>query len=147
MTERAASARQEEAPDEDSLGKTEEDALSHLRVLELADAQGWYCGKLLADLGADVVRIDETDPRALPTLDYLYMNTNKRSVALDLESAEDQPRLQQLIERSDLLIETLYPAVIDRLGLDFESLHARHPQLVVTSISGFGRRRTACQLP
>ncbi len=139
MTERTASARQEEAPDEDSLGKTEEDALSHLRVLELADAQGWYCGKLLADLGADVVRIDETDPRALPTLDYLYMNTNKRSVALDLESAEDQPRLQQLIERSDLLIETLDPAVIDRLGLDFESLHARHPQLVVTSISGFGR--------
>lgn len=125
-------------------------ALTGLRVLELADESGMYCGKLLADLGADVLRVERPGGDAVraipplwhgdaPGLRFRYLNTGKRAVALDLQSAAGRERLQALAHESDLFIETLAPGGLGALDLDFERLHAANPGLVLTSITGFGQ--------
>jgi len=128
-------------------------ALAGLRVLELADDKGVYCGKLLADMGADVVKVeppggdatrliapfwgDRPDPDR--GLFFLYMNTGKRGVALDLAVPADRARLRTLAARADLVIETLAPGALAGLGLGWEALHTANPRLVLTSITGFGQ--------
>lgn len=128
-------------------------ALAGRRVLELADATGAYCGKLLADLGAEVIRIEPPggDPtRRLPPLRaggaadlaswfFVAMNGNKRSVVLDLTHAGDCARFAALAADADAIIETRRPGALEALGLGFEALRARHPRLVMTSITPFGR--------
>jgi crotonobetainyl-CoA:carnitine CoA-transferase CaiB-like acyl-CoA transferase len=128
-------------------------ALKGLRVVELADDRGAYCGKLLADMGADVVKVErpggdptrmfapfwgeKPDPgRSLP---FLYQNTSKRSIELDLEREEGRALFSDLCARSDLLIETLPPGALDDLGVGYRALSERNPALVVTSITGFGQ--------
>lgn len=127
-------------------------ALGGRRVLELA-GDGAYCGKLFADLGADVLRIEPPggDPmRWLPplvpvaagrsqSLPFLYLNTNKRSVTLDLRRPEAQPIFLALASRADLIVETTDPGTLEGLGLGFERLRTANPRLVLTSISGFGQ--------
>jgi len=113
-------------------------ALNGLRVLELADEAGMYCGKLLGDLGAEVIRVaPPADPA--PALHHAYLNTSKRCVALDLERAADRARFEALADRADLLVETLAPGGLEALGLGFDALRARNPGLVMTSITGFGQ--------
>jgi benzylsuccinate CoA-transferase BbsE subunit len=128
-------------------------ALAGRRVLELADATGVYCGKLLADMGADVVKVER--PGGDPTrevapfwrghegpdasLFFLYMNTSKRAVTLDLARPEGREVFHRLANQSDLVIETLAPGALDRLGCGFETLRADNPKLVLTSITGFGQ--------
>jgi crotonobetainyl-CoA:carnitine CoA-transferase CaiB-like acyl-CoA transferase len=127
--------------------------LAGRRVLELAGETGAYCGKLLGDLGADVVKLeppggcrgrrvppfwrDEPGPDA--SLSFLYANTSKRSVTLDLARAEDRARLLRLARGADLLVETLPPGRLEALGLGFEALRAGNRRLVLTSITGFGQ--------
>ncbi len=127
-------------------------ALEDLRVLDLTSASGAYCGKLLKDLGAEVIKIEppggdlarrerpiiETDvgPRSLP---FAYENAGKRSVCLDLERTRDRDRFHTLVAETDLLLESLPFGERDRLGLDYATLSTGHPALVVTSISGYGR--------
>ncbi|MBC2665878.1 CoA transferase [Novosphingobium flavum] len=125
------------------------------RVIELADfVAGPYCGKLLADFGADVIKIekpgrgddaryigpfkdDEPNPEASGT--FLYLNTNKRSVELDIETAEGRATFLELIKTADVLIEDRMPGELAKLGLGYEDLHAVNPNLVVTSITPFGQ--------
>ncbi|MBW2315480.1 MAG: CoA transferase [Deltaproteobacteria bacterium] len=128
-------------------------ALSGRRVLELADATGAYCGKLLADLGADVIKLEPPggDPsRRMPPgdssreggeerLSFLYMNTSKRGVTLDLRKPESRGLLVELASRADLVIETLPPGTLDSLEIGYESLRQHNPRLVLTSITGFGQ--------
>jgi len=125
-------------------------ALSGLRVLELADESGMYCGKLLADLGADVLRVELPGgdaSRGLPPcrageatgLRFRYLNTSKRAVAIDTESAVGRDRLRALALDADLMLETLPPGRLSGYGLSFEVLHAANPGLVLTSITGFGQ--------
>lgn len=127
-------------------------ALSRLRVLDLTSAGAAYCGKLLADLGADVIKVEPPDgdparaeaPHMSGTsLPFLYENASKRSVVLDLSETNDRARFEELVGQSDLLLESLPAGRLEALGLDFEtlsaSLPAAHPGLVMTSISGFGR--------
>ena len=127
--------------------------LSGRRVLEIADEKGVYCGKLFADMGAEVIKIERPGgdaTRLIPPfwggtphpekgLFFLYTNTNKKSVTLDLETLEGRDRFLRLIPTADLVIETLPPGRMTELGLAYESLRALNPALVRTSISGFGQ--------
>jgi len=128
-------------------------ALAGIRVVELADESGVYCGKLLADMGADVVKVEPPGgdaTRALPPFIgdapgpgrgafFLYMNTNKRGVVLDLGKDEDRRLFGMLVADADLLIETTRPDELDRIGLGYDALAGTNPRLVMTSITGFGQ--------
>jgi crotonobetainyl-CoA:carnitine CoA-transferase CaiB-like acyl-CoA transferase len=121
--------------------------LDGVRVLDLTRLlPGAYATLLLADLGADVIKIE--DPRGgdgmreLPTrghTDYFaLLNRNKRSVTLDLRSPEAVTVLDPLLAGSDVIVDSFRPSTARRLRVDAETLRARHPHLVCASISGFG---------
>ena len=124
-------------------------ALSHLRVLDLTSASAAYAGKLLADLGADVIKIEPPggDParREAPhgrdgaSLPFRYENANKRSLVLDLASRPDREDFVGLAREADLVLEALPVGRLPALGLDFATLSEENPGLVLTSISGFGQ--------
>lgn len=128
-------------------------ALAGRRVLEVAGASGVYCGKLLADMGADVVKVERPrgdSTRAIPpffgdrpgpdrSLFFLYMNTSKRGITLDYAQPAGRALLRRLALRSDIVIETLPPGRLEAEGLGYASLAAERPRIVVTSISGFGQ--------
>jgi crotonobetainyl-CoA:carnitine CoA-transferase CaiB-like acyl-CoA transferase len=130
-------------------------ALAGIRVLDLTHhIAGPHCTKLLADFGADVLKIERPpagDParRAGPFYKdvphpetsalFLHLNTNKRSLTLNLKTAEGQRIAHRLVERVDVLVENFRPGVLARLGLDIATLHRINPRLVVTSISNFGQ--------
>ena len=120
--------------------------LDGIRVLDLTRLlPGAYATLLLADLGADVVKVE--DPRGGDTMRTLRggpsryfepLNRGKRSVTLDLRSPDAAAVLDALIARADLLIESFRPSTARRLGVDAATLRARHPRLICASISGFG---------
>jgi crotonobetainyl-CoA:carnitine CoA-transferase CaiB-like acyl-CoA transferase len=125
-------------------------ALDDIRVLDLAGEIGQYCTKLLADLGADVIKIEPPagDPvRKLPpfyddtqeSLYWLNLNTNKRSVTLDIEFAADRALLEKLIATADVVVETYEPGYLDRLGLGYAGLSKIKADVILTSITGFGQ--------
>ena len=122
-------------------------ALTGVRVLDLTRLlPGAYATLLLADFGADVIKIE--DPRggdgmrSLPTrghADYFaVLNRNKRSVTLDLRSPEAPAILDALLEKSDVIIDSFRPSAARRLGVDAATLSAKHSRLICASISGFG---------
>ncbi|MFQ5666399.1 MAG: CaiB/BaiF CoA transferase family protein [Candidatus Binatia bacterium] len=129
-------------------------ALAGRRVLELADGKGAYCGKLLADMGADVIKIEPPggDPmRAIPpflhdtpdpdhSLSFLYMNTSKRGLTLDITRPDGQALFAKLAQTADIVIETFAPGYLDSLAIGYRSLKETNPRLVFTSITGFGQR-------
>ncbi|MFK7859562.1 MAG: CaiB/BaiF CoA transferase family protein [Granulosicoccus sp.] len=125
--------------------------LKGLRVIELAHIMaGPVCGLMLADMGADVVKIEKIDTgddsrRFLPpdiegeSAAYMMMNRNKRGVALDLKHEEGKAVLLRLIKDADVLIENYRHDTMQRLGLDYETLNRINPGLIYCEISGFGR--------
>ena len=130
-------------------------ALAGIRVLDLTHyIAGPHCTKLLADFGADVLKVERPpagDParRAGPFYKdaphpetsalFLHLNTNKRSITLNLKSAEGHRIARRLAQRADVLVENFRPGVLARLGLDVATLHSLNPRLVVTSLSNFGQ--------
>lgn len=123
--------------------------LAGVRVLDLTRMFAGPCAtEVLADLGADVVKVEEPrigDPtrRNLPlwggeSAYFMSLNRGKRSVTLDLKSGAGREVLLGLIDGSDVLVENFRPGVMDRLGLGHEALAARRPALVYCSLSGFG---------
>jgi benzylsuccinate CoA-transferase BbsE subunit len=122
-------------------------------VIELADESGVYCGKLLADVGADVIKVERPGgdaTRAIPpfidgapaadaSFFFAYMNTSKRGVTLDLARREGQELFGRLAASADLVIETTPPGHLDALGIGYDALAADNPALVFTSITGFGQ--------
>lgn len=142
-------------PPNSQQGSEQADAtlLGDVRVLDLTDAQGIYCAKLLADLGADVIRIEPPggDPlRSLPpfyhdqpdperSLYWFHFNTNKRGVTLDLERADGRALFRRLAQRADILIESHPPGHLASLGLGYQDLAALNPRLIMTSIAPFGQ--------
>ena len=122
--------------------------LDGIRVLDLSRLlPGPYCSRLLADLGADVIKIEsaEGDPvRAMPPYEqgesviFAELCAGMRSVVLNLKDDAGREALLQLAESADVLIEGFRPGVMERLGLSWEVLHSRNQRLVVCSISGFG---------
>jgi formyl-CoA transferase len=123
-----------------------------MRVLDLTQVMaGPFCTMVLADLGADVVKIevpgvgDQTRQswgRPRPGLDspaFYALNRNKRSVELDLRTPRGKAAFLTLVDGADVLVENFRPGVTRGLGIDYESLAARNPALVYASISGFGQ--------
>ncbi|MFI6284449.1 CaiB/BaiF CoA transferase family protein [Streptomyces sp. NPDC051018] len=124
--------------------------LTGLRVLDLTTfLSGPYATQILADLGADVVKVEPPagdSSRAIPphfidgdSAYYLSVNRNKRSVVLDLKTPEGGSRLRELADVADIVIENFRPGVLDRLGLDYDGLSATNPGVIWCSISGFGQ--------
>ena len=127
--------------------------ISPLRVLELADEKGQFCGKLLAEMGADVIKVeppggrptrsygpfmdDQPDPQK--SLYFWHYNTSKRGVTLDLEAPEGKELFRRLVQSSDVLVETFPPGYLAGLGLGYESLAELNPGLVMASITPFGQ--------
>ncbi len=123
-------------------------ALKGLRVLDLTRVRaGPTCVRIFADFGADVIKVespagfDPNENMSGPRLGYDMQNLhrNKRSLAINLKTAEGKAILMRLVEGADLLVENFRPDVKDRLGLDFETLHRVNPRLILVSISGFGQ--------
>jgi len=129
-------------------------ALSDLRVVELGRyIAAPYCSKLLADLGAEVVKVEDPQgdparyagpfpgdkPHAERSALFLYLNTNKKSITLDVRAPGGARILQQLLRDTDVLVEDNAPGEAASLGLDFRSLHRSNPRLIVTSITPFGQ--------
>lgn len=118
---------------------------------------GPYATMLLADLGATVIKVespqgDETRTWRPPERDgestyFQSVNRNKRSIALDLGDAADRDVVDKLLSRADVLVENFKPGGLARFGLDYESVHARFPQLVYASLSGFGFEGPGAALP
>ena len=125
--------------------------LEGIRVIEVGQAlAGPLAGVLLADMGADVVKIEKPEgddariwgpPFADDGVTSLYFhsqNRNKRSVVLDLKLAEDVAALNKLCETADILIQNLRPGVVDEIGIGPEAMLVRHPRLIYCSIWAFG---------
>ncbi|MFJ9146190.1 CaiB/BaiF CoA transferase family protein [Streptomyces griseus] len=121
--------------------RPEHGPLTGVRVVELAGiGPGPFAAMLLADLGADVVRVDRPGGAGLG-IDPAYdlTNRNKRSVLLDLKSDEGPARVLDLVERADILIEGYRPGVAERLGVGPEPCLARNPKLVYGRMTGWGQ--------
>ena len=113
--------------------------LADLRVIDMADEKGEMCGRFLADLGADVIRVEPPGgarSRRAP-LSFAVRNANKRGVTIDIET--ERERLLSLLESADVWIETTRPGTLAALGLGPDAVLARNPQLVITSITDFGQ--------
>lgn len=124
--------------------------LKGVRVLELCNvAAGPFCGLLLADMGADVIKIENPSGgdtlRTWPPItdgfseNFASLNRNKRSITLDLKSPEDIAQLHELVRSADVLIENNRPGVMKRLGLDYDALKAVNSRLLYCSISAYGQ--------
>jgi CoA:oxalate CoA-transferase len=131
------------------------DALAGLRVLDFSIMlAGPYCARLLADMGADVLKVeppegDDMRQRA-PLRDgssayFGQLNAGKRSLALDLKNAEAIALVRRLVAEADVLVENFRPGVMDRLGLGHQTLRAINPRLVYCSISGYGQEGLAAE--
>ncbi len=120
-------------------------ALEGIRVLELTHVMaGPFCGQVLADMGADVVKVEppgtgDSSRRSMGTAAFMAVNRNKRSVALDLKDDAHRDAFLALADRADVVLENNRPGVAARLGVDYDTLSARNPRLVYASISGFGQ--------
>ncbi|MCC7016724.1 MAG: CoA transferase [Rhodospirillales bacterium] len=139
----------------ESTGKTAPGPLSGLRVLEFGQiAAGPFTGSLLADLGADVVKIERPDGgdgmRNWPPLsakgdgpayseNFASLNRNKRSIALDLKNPGDLAKLRDLAAVADVVLENFRAGVLKRLGFGYEDLKKIKPKIVYCSISGYGQ--------
>jgi crotonobetainyl-CoA:carnitine CoA-transferase CaiB-like acyl-CoA transferase len=117
-----------------------EGALSGVRVVDLTRARsGPTCVRQLADLGADVVQVAQPGSGSLAGSDSANLHRNKRSIVVDLRRDDGVEVLLRLVDRSDVLVENMRPAVKHRLGIGPEALLARNPRLVYASLSGFGQ--------
>ena len=125
-------------------------SLAKLKVLDLTThLSGPYCSMILADHGADVVKVENPnggDPlRHSPPFQegesapFMLWNRNKRSVALDLKSKDDLRILRQMAEKADVMIENFRPGTARRLGIDYKAITQINPDIIYCSISGFGQ--------
>ncbi len=130
-----------------------EGMLSTYRALDLADEKGLLCGKILGDLGADVIKIerpggdparclgpfyhDQPDPEK--SLFWFALNTSKRGVTLDIETADGREIFKRLVENADFVIETFPPGYLDGLGLGYPALEKINPGVIMVSITPFGQ--------
>ncbi len=130
-----------------------EGMLSPYRVLDLTDEKGLLCGKLLGDLGADVIKIerpggdparsigpfyhDEPDPEK--SLFWFAFNTSKRGITLDIETADGQEVFKRLVKGADFVIESFPLGYMDKLGLGYSALEKVNPGVIMVSITPFGQ--------
>jgi crotonobetainyl-CoA:carnitine CoA-transferase CaiB-like acyl-CoA transferase len=134
--------------------------LEGIRVLDISQVMaGPFCCMLLADMGADVIKIEPPGTgdstrqsmgfrlKGVDSPGFLALNRNKRSIALDLKQDADREVLYALVKTADVLIENARPGVAGRLGMDYPTLRAINPRLIYASISGFGQTGPWSQRP
>ena len=128
-------------------------AFNGLRVLELADEKGQWCGKLMADMGADVIKIEppggestrsvgpfyQDVPNRERSLAFWHYNTSKRGITLDLETEDGRQLFRQMAEKADVILETFQPGYMESLGLGYENLKKNNPGLIMCSLTDFGQ--------
>ena len=121
--------------------------LSGLRVLELADEKGEFCGKLMADLGADVIKIEppgggtsrtlgpflDDVPNREQSISFWHYNTSKRGITLNLETSDGRSLFRRLASNADVILETLRPGYLPSLGLGYQDLKELNPRLIFCS--------------
>ena len=129
-------------------------ALSDLRVLDLSDGiAGAFCAKLFADFGADVIKVeppsgdptrslgpfpgDNADPGASGM--FIYLNTNKRGITLDIESVQGIEIAADLLRTADIVVESYAPGFMDKIGLGYDSMRKANPAAILVSITPFGQ--------
>lgn len=135
-------------------------ALNHLCVLELANEKISFLGKLMADMGADVILIEPPggdptrhyppfvdDDDQKPSLYFWHYNTSKRSVTLDLDDPADQAAYRDLLTRADVVIESEPTSRLASLGLDFNDVNPSNPRLIHAAITPYGRGDPQSDLP
>src|SRR5665811_1299200 len=127
--------------------------LSDYRVLDLADDRGIFCGRVLADLGADVIKVEppwgdparrlgpfhHDEPGIESSLFWQLYAINKRSLTLDIEAPPAREALLALVRTADFLIESFRPGYMDSLDLGYEALRRINPRLIYVSITPFGQ--------
>ena len=127
--------------------------LAGLRVLELADEKGQFCGKLMADLGAEVIKIEppggehtrsvgpflDDIPHRDRSLSFWHYNTSKRAITLNLESPEGNDIFRRLAGTADIILETFKPGYLTSLGLDYDDLSPDNSRLIMCSLTPFGQ--------
>jgi crotonobetainyl-CoA:carnitine CoA-transferase CaiB-like acyl-CoA transferase len=133
--------------------KDEKGMLSPYRVLDLTDEKGHMCGRLLGDMGADVIKIespggdtarsigpfyhDEPDPEK--SLYWFALNANKRGITLNLESVDGREIFKKLVKTADFIIESYPVGYLDKLGLGYKDLETINPKVILVSITPFGQ--------
>jgi len=139
--------------------KNRDRLLSPFRVLDLTDELGFLCGKILGDLGADVIKIEKPggdearkigpfyrdEPHPEKSLYWFAFNNNKRGITLNLASARGREIFGLLVAGADFIVESFPPGHLDRLSLGYNSLSRLNPRLVVTSITPFGQTGPYCK--
>jgi benzylsuccinate CoA-transferase BbsE subunit len=127
--------------------------LAGLRVLELADEKGQFCGKLMADLGADVIKIEppggqntrsvgpflDDVPHRERSLSFWHYNTSKRGITLNLDTPDGKALFRRLVSQADILLETFPPGYLPSLGLGYEELSSLNSRLIMCSLTPFGQ--------
>jgi crotonobetainyl-CoA:carnitine CoA-transferase CaiB-like acyl-CoA transferase len=121
-------------------------ALDGIKILELARvAPGEFATMMLADMGAEVLKIETPDPSAVGDAEaarraaFTFVNRNKRSMALNLKAPEGQAIFRKLAATADVIVEGFRPGVMKRLGADYETISALNPRIVYCSLSGYGQ--------
>jgi benzylsuccinate CoA-transferase BbsE subunit len=128
-------------------------ALRGLRVLDLADEKGMFCSKLLADMGADVIKVEppggdparsigpflKDEPHPERSIYFWYYNTSKRGITLNLESNKGQQIFRKLVSTADVVVETFPLGYLEKLSLNYEALEELNPRLIMTSTTNFGQ--------
>ena len=134
-------------------GCGEQSALEGVRVLEIGGELGAWCGKLLGDMGADVIKVEppggdrtrayepfyENQPGIDRSLFFWHYNTSKRGVTLDIERERGRDVFIELVTAADVVVDSAAPGKLDALGLGYEKLAQTSPGLVMASISPFGQ--------
>nr|WP_315782945.1 MULTISPECIES: CoA transferase [unclassified Bradyrhizobium] len=128
-----------------------------MRVLDFSTTiAGPHCARMLADMGADVIKIESAEGETMRTRPPMrhgcstafgQLNVGKKSVVLDLKSRDGVEAVRRLVAAADILVENFRPGVMQRLGLDYAALSALNPRLIYCSISGYGQTGPSAELP
>ncbi len=127
--------------------------LDYCRALDLSDEKGALCGKILGDMGADVVKIERPRgdlarnigpfyhdiPHPEKSLHWMSFNNNKRGITLDIETADGKALFLRLVEKADFVIESFHPGYMERIGIGYDVLSGVNPRVILVSITPFGQ--------
>ncbi len=126
--------------------------LSGYRILDLTDERGYLCGRILGDLGADVIKVEPPGgdrgrrrgpfygfPHPERSLYFMFYNLNKRGITLDITKDDGRELLKELVKRADAVVESFDAGFLESIGLSYEELLKVNPRLIMTSITPFGQ--------
>jgi crotonobetainyl-CoA:carnitine CoA-transferase CaiB-like acyl-CoA transferase len=127
--------------------------LTNYKVIDLTDEKGFLCGKLLGDLGAEIIKIEKPGgdparrigpfmddvPEPEKSLNWAAFNGNKKSITLNIEDSEGREIFKKLCAKADIVVESFTPGYMDKIGLGYQDLCMLNPKIIMTSITPFGQ--------